>query len=262
MLSSLSPQRRRFVVTVAAMLVGLLVILITVIVATRPVSVVPVPQSPAGPVLLIPGYGGSTTALEVLASALRKAGRDVTVVPLAGDGTGDLLEQVTVLDEAAQEAIKRTGAQSVDVVGFSAGGVIAREWVANSGGGSIARRVVSLGSPQHGTDVADLAAAITPNSCPLACEQLKPDSDLLRNLNAGDETPIGPVWVSLWSTSDQLVFPPESASLDGGVNISIQSVCGHADIQHGDLPRTPAVIALTMFALADALPVTPTPQDC
>ncbi len=261
-LSSLSPQRRRFVMAIVAMATVVIVALVAVVLRSRSDPVTPVPQSTPGPVLLVPGYGGSTSALDVLASSLSDAGRDVTIVSLAGDGTGDLREQVELLDDAAREAVARTGAPSVDVVGFSAGGVIAREWVANAGGGSIARRVVTLGSPQHGTDVAVLAAAVTPNSCPTACEQLKPDSDLLRSLNAGDETPPGPVWVSMWSTSDQLVVPPESASLDGGVNFSVQSVCGPAEIEHGDLPRTPSVIALTMFALARAVPGTPSVDNC
>lgn len=262
MLSSLSPQRRRFVVALTGIVAAALVVTVTAIVRSRPEPVVPVSQSTPGPVLLVPGYGGSTDALEVLASALRDAGRDATVVTLAGDGTGDLREQAKVLDDAVQTTLSTTGATSVDVVGFSAGGVITREWVANFGGGSIARRVVTLGSPQHGTDVASLAAAVTPNSCPTACQQLKPDSDLLRSLNAGDETPDGPVWVSMWSTSDQLVVPPESAALEGGVNFSVQSVCGPAEIEHGNLPRTQSVIALTLFALDDAIPVLPGPNDC
>lgn len=262
MLTSLSPQRRRFVILVVAVGTIAIVVLLAVVLRSRPDPVTPVRQSPPGPVLLVPGYGGSTSALDVLAASLREAGRDVTVVSLAGDGTGDLRDQAEVLDEAVQSTLSRTGAASVDVVGFSAGGVIAREWVANSGGGNFARRVVTLGSPQHGTDVATLAAAVTPNSCPTACVQLKPDSDLLRSLNAGDETPVGPAWVSMWSTSDQLVVPPESAALEGGVNFSVQSVCGPAAIEHGDLPRTPSVIALTMFALADAVPGTPTAGDC
>jgi alpha-beta hydrolase superfamily lysophospholipase len=51
-----------------------------------------------GDVLLVPGYGGSMTALDVLAARIRSAGRAVTVVPLAGDGTGDLQVQANVLN--------------------------------------------------------------------------------------------------------------------------------------------------------------------
>ncbi len=92
-------------------------------------------QDALGPVLLVPGYGGATAALDVLADALRQSGRDATVVALAGDGTGDLREQAEVLDDAVQRALERTGAASVDLVGYSAGGVTARLWARDFGGG-------------------------------------------------------------------------------------------------------------------------------
>ncbi|MEO8330675.1 MAG: lipase, partial [Candidatus Nanopelagicales bacterium] len=178
------------------------------------------------------------------------------------DGTGDLEVQARVLDSAVDAALTRTRAPSVDIVGYSAGGVIARLWVADLGGASLARRVVTIGSPQHGTDVAGFAASLAPSSCPTACQQLAEDSDLLRGLNGDDETPDGPLWVSMWTTTDELVVPPESAALDGAVNFSVQSVCGGAAIAHGDLPRTPSVIALTMKELGRAIPSPPTASDC
>ena len=108
-------------------------------------------QSRPGPVLLVPGYGGSTTSLRGLSARLAGAGRDVTVVGLPDNGTGDMVAAAGVLDTAARTALSRTGSDSVDVVGYSAGGVVARQWVADGGAG-IARRVVTLGSPHHGND--------------------------------------------------------------------------------------------------------------
>lgn len=262
MFAALSPARRRLVLAAIGVVVSLLLLIVIAVLRAREPTVVPVSQNVVGPVLLVPGYGGSTTALQVLADALQAQGRDASVVSLEGDGTNDLRLQAEVLDGAVNAALVRTGAASVDVVGYSAGGVIARLWVADLGGGNVARRVLTIGTPHHGTDVAGLASAFAPDSCPTACQQLATDSDLLRELNAHDETPDGPLWVSLWTTSDELVVPPESAALDGALNFSVQSVCGSGAIEHGDLPRNPEVIALTVRELGQALPRLPTASDC
>ena len=128
--------------------------------------------------------------------------------------------------------MQRAGARSVDVVGYSAGGVVARLWVRDHGGDSLARRVVTIGSPHHGTDLAGLGGDVAPDTCPEACHQLQPDSELLRKLNAGDETPAGPLWVSIWTTDDQVVVPPSSADLEGALDFTVQSVCPRAVVSH------------------------------
>ena len=122
--------------------------------------------------------------------------------------------------------------------------------------------VVTIGSPHHGTDLAGLGADVAPDSCPEACQQLLPDSELLRKLNAGDETPAGPLWVSIWTTDDQVVVPPSSADLDGALDFTVQSVCPGIEVTHGDLPRAPSVIAAVTRELAVAEPAVPGPEIC
>ena len=151
--------------------------------------------------------------------------------------------------QAADAALARTGAESVDVVGYSAGGLVARLWVAD-GHADVVRRVVTLGSPHHGTSLADLAGDVAPGQCPLGCQQMASDSDLLAGLNGGDETPDGPTWVSIWTTQDETVTPPDSARLDGALNLPVQSVCADARVGHGDLPRDPLVQQIVLAELA------------
>jgi triacylglycerol esterase/lipase EstA (alpha/beta hydrolase family) len=262
-LSSLPPVRRRLVLgAVAVVLVGALVAVVLAVTGRageRPAGAVP--QDRPGPVLLVPGYGGSTAALEVLARRLRAAGRDARVVALPGNGTGDLREQAATLDTAVDDALDRSGAPSVDVVGYSAGGVVARLWAADDDGRAVARRVVTLGSPHHGSGVAALGASLLPGRCPAACRQLVPGSELLTRLNA-DETPDGPTWVSVWTTTDQVVTPPDSARLEGALNIPVQEVCARSQVGHGQLPTDPVVQALVLDALGPAPPSRPTPADC
>lgn len=225
-------------------------------------SVAVVVQSVPGPVLLVPGYGGSTDALNVLAERLRGSGRDATVVNLPDGGTGDLAKQARTLADAVDAARTRTGAGSVDVVGYSAGGVVARIWAKDLGGAAQARRIVTLGSPHHGTQLAGLAVGLVPGQCPTACQQLAPDSAVLSALNAGDETPAGPQWVSLWTTVDQVVIPPDSASLVGALDLPVQSVCTGSTVDHGNLPRDPTAEALVLAELGPGPTVTPGTADC
>jgi triacylglycerol lipase len=259
-LDSLSPARRRFVLLLAGLSAGGLLAVLAVVLLRVADSVDPVDQAEQGPVLLVPGYGGDADSLTGLAGAPRAGGRDVTVVEVAGDGTGDLDEQAQVLAGAADAALERTGAGSVDVVGYSAGGVVARLWVRDHGGAEQARRVVSLGSPHHGTDLAGLAGGTL--GCPPGCQQLAPDSDLLNRLNAGDETPDGPDFVSLWTSDDETVTPPESAELDGALNIRVQSICPSESVSHGGLPGDPAVQSMVELALGADRPTPPPSSVC
>lgn len=206
-----------------------------------------VPQDRPGTVVLVPGYGGSTASIEVLAARLEAAGRTAVVVHLPGDGTEDLDLDVPALAAAVRGALAG-GAPSVDVVGYSAGGVVARLYEAGAGA-AVTRRVVTLGSPHHGTSLAGLGARLVPAICPAACQQLVPGSSLLTALNKGDETPAGPAWYSLWTAVDQTVTPPDSARLAGATNVRLQDVCPGATTTHGDLPRDPQVQALVLAAL-------------
>jgi triacylglycerol esterase/lipase EstA (alpha/beta hydrolase family) len=262
-LAGLAPARRRVVVALLAVVVLAALALGGVAVAARlsaePAG--PVPQDRPGPVLLVPGYGGNVGSLRDLEARLTAAGRDAGVVPLPGNGTGDLEAAADALDAAVDAALERTGAESVDVVGYSAGGIVARLWVAD-GGADLARRVVTLGSPHHGTTLADLAGDVAPDRCPVGCQQLATGSDLLRRLNADDETPEGPTWVSIWTEQDATVSPPDSARLDGALNLTVQSVCADARVGHGELPRNPLVQQMVLAQLQPGEPVALDTSDC
>ena len=216
-------------------------------------------QDEQGPVLLVPGYGGAQAALVRLADRIHQAtGRPAEVLTLPGGGTGDLLAQVAVLDQAAARAHAR-GAPSVDVIGYSAGGVVARLWVARDGGAHQARRVVTLGAPLHGTQLAATAAVLDPDACPAACRQLAPGSALLRQLQ-DQPVPPGVPWLSLWTERDEVVVPPDSARLEGAINVPLQGVCPGNRATHSDLPTDPQVTGLVLAAIGTT-PLT-APRAC
>jgi triacylglycerol lipase len=264
-LAGLAPARRRLVLALLALLLVAAAAVTVAVVVPRvsggSATTAATQDDPPGPVLLVPGYGGSTSSLLTLAERLRTEGRDATVVQVPGEGTGDLNASADVLGTAVDDALRRTGASSVDIVGYSAGGVIARLWAAD-GGAAQARRVLTLGSPHHGTTVADLAAGLAPAECPEGCQQLTTTSALLARLNAGDETPAGPTWVSVWTTVDQTVTPPDSAELEGAVEVPVQDVCADSRVGHGQLPSDPLVQGIVLAELAAGPPVELGPDEC
>jgi triacylglycerol lipase len=261
MLDSLSPQRRRLVLGIGGLVVALIAAVVVIVVVRSTTGSRPVVQDVPGPVLLVPGYGGRVASLDPLVAALRSEGRTAVVVEPVGDGTGDLKAQADHLGQVAETVLQQTAAPSVDVVGYSAGGVVARLWVRDAGGKARVRRVLTLGSPQHGTSQAALGLEFA-GSCPVACEQLVPDSDLLRRLNSGDETPNGPLWATVRSTSDRVVTPVDSAALAGALNIVVQDVCPGSAVAHGELPKNPVVLAALGSVLGAGSPQRPTGVRC
>jgi triacylglycerol lipase len=267
-LGRLSPRRRIFVAGLAALLAALAVVIAVVVIQGGS----PDPGGPAaagpgypaqdrpGPVLLVPGYGGNTGSLARLAGRIRATGRQATVLRLPGNGTGSLVADASLLNAAVNQAL-RGGAPSVDVIGYSAGGVTALIWAREDGGMRKARRVVTLGSPFHGAQIASAAEAFVPGACPTACQQLVPGSRLLATLTA-TAVPQRPRWLSLWTTGDQTVTPPDSARLAGAVNVPVQSVCPAQQITHSQLPVNPAVTAMVLQAIGAGPLHSPTTADC
>lgn len=256
------PGARRFLVVVIAVVAAVMLLVVLLAVDREAVLTStdePVAQDQPGPVLLVPGYGGTSAELAPLVDALGAAEREAVVVSMPDGGVDDLREQAATVGRLVDQQLAG-GAPSVDVVGYSSGGVVSRIWADELGGAGVARRVVTLGSPHHGTRAARFAAALGPDVCPEACRQLVPGSDLLSTL---EETPDGPVWASVWTTGDQVVTPPASAQLDGAVNVKVQDVCADARIGHGQLTSDPLVIGLVLLALdVEPLARAPGPAWC
>lgn len=264
MLAALSPARRRLALALLTLL-AFAVVSIGAVVAvsttgrsgTAPAAV---NENYAGPVLLIPGYGGSRSGLLQLAQRLQRAGRQAQVMTLPGDGTGDLRTQARAVQSAAAALKAATKSESIDVIGYSAGGIVARLWAADDGGNKIARRILTLGSPHHGTELATLGA-LFPSACPIACQELAPGSSLLTTLDTASVAG-SPSFVSVWSSTDDVVVPPASAVLAGATNVSVQSICPSSRVSHSELPTDATVAGIVLAELAPGVPPSLNTSDC
>ncbi|GGF37638.1 lipase [Marmoricola endophyticus] len=259
MLDSLAPARRRLVLA----LLGALVVVVVagaVVLVVRSTGSGPSQDDP-GPVVLVPGYGGDAGDLEPLTDRARALGRAAYPFDPPGDGTGDLRTEARALARFVDRVLARTGAESVDLVGYSAGGIVARVFIRYDGGDALVRRVLTVGSPHHGTEVAQQAKDAA-GGCPAGCEALATDSSLIRRLDAGDETPDQQRWVTVRSDADRTVVPTDTAELEGALNLRIQTYCPDRSTDHGNLPRDPVSLAALDATIGKAAPSRPGRVDC
>jgi triacylglycerol esterase/lipase EstA (alpha/beta hydrolase family) len=214
-----------------------------------------------GTVLVVPGFGGDVGGLRSIAAALTRAGRRVRLVALPSSASQSFEQQAVTL-EAAVRAEERAGRGPVDIVGHSNGGVLARYWARHFHGAGRARVIIGLGSPQHGTSLADLAYQAAPELCPASCREVRPGSAFLTALNKGDETPPGIGWVTLYTDYDDVVTPPASARLTGAVNLHLQAICAGASASHSGLLAAPVVLGIVVDELRAAGPHVETAAAC
>lgn len=167
------------------------------------------------PVLLVPGWLDTDRELAALRIRLMSAGWDPAWVAAVGfrDPTGSNGAHAEELARAADSLLERTGAARLDVVAHSMGGLATRVWLRN-GGARVARRVVFVASPHRGTWSAYLAWGD-------GSEEMRPGSSFLDSLNVGPPVPDGVRALTIRTTLDAHILPPESATLPGVPDVEV-----------------------------------------
>ena len=89
---------------------------------------------------------------------------------------------------------------------------------------AVARRIVTLGSPHHGArHRRGRAWPLTRTPARRPAGSSRPAATCSTDL---DRARAGRLpWLSVWTENDETVQPPDSARLDGAVNVSLQSLC-------------------------------------
>ena len=197
----------------------------------------------ANNILLIPGFGGSLNALKPLAGELEGAGYTV-IYPDLGEMKGDLQKY----SEKVGELIKDSGerGERISIVAYSAGGLVARGALGDSEVEQYIGRVITIGSPHNGSEVARLGSLIGGEICPISCKQMSPDSDFMRELMRPNDKER---WLSIRSSFDEVVTPSESSILSEVSNLEIGSICGEDGVTHSKLVSNKSTARLVISFL-------------
>ncbi len=177
----------------------------------RPPAAPPPDTAPHPPLVLVHGLFDTPRLFDRLRQRLGGR-RDPLLVPYLPHALGSVpLEELAVL--LGQRIEAAFGAeQTVDVLGFSMGGVISRTWIQLQGGHRRTRRFLSVASPQQGT----LAALPWPRWALAGLDDMKPGSALLRRL-AQDLKPLQAIdCSSFFCPTDLTVVPGWRAVLPLG----------------------------------------------
>lgn len=190
----------------------------------------PAPDRP--PLLLIHGYQCNRGAWVWLRSRLEQAGW-VVVTHNLEPVLADIDHYAAGIERRIDTVLAATGADQVILIGHSMGGLAARAYLRRHGASKVAR-LVTLGSPHHGSRLALMAWG--PNG-----RQMHIGSAWLKALAA---VPLPAETVSIYSAHDNQVMPQRACSeLAGARNIALPG------IGHLGLLFSPRVLATLLTAL-------------
>ncbi|WP_342117422.1 esterase/lipase family protein [Pseudoduganella sp. OTU4001] len=174
-------------------------------------------SAPRGlPVLLVHGYGANGGFWVHLAAQLEAQGfshATVDLEPVFGDIDGYAAQ----LEQAVQALCAASGSERIIIVAHSMGGLVARAWLRRFGA-SRAARIITLGTPHHGTDLAQMGVGDN-------ARQMRRNAAWLAQLDADDRKLRGLI-TSIYSYHDNIIAPQDSCHLPGARNIALPGV-GH-----------------------------------
>ena len=178
---------------------------------------------------------------------------------------GDIPTSAVQLSTFVGQVLAATGADKVDLVGWSQGGMMPRWYMRFDGGAAYIHDLVGLAPSNHGTTVGGMSALfdavtalglpapLTLAQCP-ACTQQLTGSAFLQKLNAGRDTEPGVRYTVIETEDDEVVTPYTSAFLSGPVvtNVTLQDQCPEDHADHLAMPYDSAALQDVVQALDDA----------
>ncbi|MET7768965.1 alpha/beta fold hydrolase [Nocardia sp. NPDC005366] len=184
-------------------------------------------------------------------------------------GTEDMRVSAWQVGDFVDHVLDSTGADQVDLVGFSQGANVTRYYMNKLGGAPKVRQWVGLASPTYGgvlyglTPIAQMIPgaldAFARVTSPAVVQQAQ-GSPFMLELNAGGDTVPGPRYVTVGSRVDEMIQPFGNIALrgQGAENIVLQDLCPENLTGHFHMVYDPFVQELLLGILDPARAAEPT----
>lgn len=183
-------------------------------------------------------------------------------------GYSDIRDSAVQLKAFTEGVLAATGAQQVDLVGYSQGAAVTRYYTNRLDGARVVDKWIGIASPAYGGTLYGVSPVIqlVPSAVRLVSRQFGPalvqlmqDSTFLHELNAGGDTVPGVDYTSIATRVDEVIQPYTNALLrdSDAKNIVIQDVCPQDMVAHFTFTYDPTTIALVRNALDPSNPITP-----
>jgi triacylglycerol esterase/lipase EstA (alpha/beta hydrolase family) len=215
------------------------------------------------PVVLVHGtFGDMTISWPTISPALRLNGYCVFALDLPKRATGPIWTSAAALATFIDKVLAATGAEKVDIVGHSQGGMMPRHYIKNGGADKV-DDLVALTPSNHGTLLARLVDGLkVAQLCP-ACREQATGSKFLKELNARPEAPAPVDYTNIVTAFDPIVVPftsgwlKEEPGADNVTNVALQNPCWRNRSDHTKVLVDPVALQWVLNALGRSGPANP-----
>lgn len=183
------------------------------------------PRATNVPILLIHGYGCNSGYWHNMHQLLVRENISHKAIDLA-PLLGAIDDYAGSIDKAVEDLCQSTGQEHIIILAHSMGGLAARAYLRRYGGRRIAR-IITVGTPHHGTVLANFGIGI--NALQMrryGDDNHEQPSDWLCALAKSEDAASRALIISIYSLHDNIVAPQRSCHLPGAKNIALSGI-GH-----------------------------------
>jgi triacylglycerol esterase/lipase EstA (alpha/beta hydrolase family) len=183
-------------------------------------------------------------------------------------GLGDIAESAETMSKFVDKVLASTGAQKVDVIGGSQGGMMPNYYIKRLGGKAKVGTLIGMAPTNHGTTMGGLVnlgrtlqvlglvnGFLTLIGSPAHTQQ-EDGSDFQNALFADGDTVPGVRYLTIATTHDTTVTPLTNSFLQGGdtTNIVLQDLCPDDPVSHSGMSFDGPIMQLILNELGPKTP--------